>query len=167
MLLKAGDETMKSTKYLLACAGVLLSLAVAAYGQETTSVTLSNQTITVKSSGVPTGNRVAGTIHTDANLAFKGFSIPKGDYSIYVLTEGVRWQLAVSRATIANAATYDPKQDLGRVSMLMVRPQGPPASCKMTLSKIAPLAAQLQVVCNDKAATAAFRLDRGANDSEW
>jgi hypothetical protein len=51
--------------------------------------------------------------------------------------------------------------------MLMIRPPAPAAGCKITLSKIAPIAAEMTVVCNDKAASTSFRLDRGANDSEW
>ena len=65
------------------------------------------------------------------------------------------------------ATAYDPKQNLGRVPMLMIRPPAPVAACKLTLAKSAPLAAEMQVVCGDKAASATLRLDRGANDAEW
>ena len=158
-------EIMK--KYLPACAGVLLSLSAVAYGQQMASATLDGKTITVNYTAPAANHRVAGSFHTPADLAFKGFNVPKGDYSIYVLSDGPRWQLAFNKATGPQAATYDPKQDLGRVPMLMIRPPAPVAACKITLSKIAPIAAELQIVCSDKAASTSFRLDRGANDSQW
>jgi hypothetical protein len=146
---------------------VLLGLSAAAYGQQTASVTLETKTITVDYAGPAAGNRVVGTFHTPFDLAFKGLNVPKGLYTLYVLTDGPRWQLAVNKATGPQVATYDPKQDLGRVPMLMIRPPAPVAACKITLSKIAPIAAEMQVVCSDKAASTSFRLDRGANDSQW
>ena len=154
-------------KYIAACACVLLGLSAAAYGQQTASVTLETKTITVDYAGPAAGNRVVGTFHTPFDLAFKGLNVPKGLYTLYVLTDGPRWQLAVNKATGPQVATYDPKQDLGRVPMLMIRPPAPAAGCQITLSKIAPIAAEMKVVCNDKAASTSFRLDRGANDSEW
>jgi len=153
-------------KYIAACAGALLGLTAAAYGQQVASATLDGKTITINYTA-PAANHVAGSFHTPADLAFKGFNVPKGDYTFYVLTDGPRWQLAVNKATGPQAATYDPKQDLGRVPMLMIRPPAPVASCKVTLSKIAPIAAELQVVCSDKAASTSFRLDRGPDDSQW
>jgi hypothetical protein len=154
-------------KYLSVCAGVLIGMAAAAYGQQLTSATLDGQTISVKYSPPAATNRVAGGFHTDADLAFKGFNVPKGDYTVYVLADGIQWQLAVNKVTGPKAATYDPKQDLGRVPMTMIRPPAPVAACKITLSKIAPLAAELEVTWNDKAASTTVRLDRGPNDSEW
>ena len=154
-------------KYIAACVCVLLGLSAAAYGQETASVTLATKTITVDYAVPAAGNRVVGTFHTPFDLAFKGLNVPKGLYTIYVLMDGPRWQLAVNKATGAPAGTYDSKQDLGRVPMLMIRPPAPAAGCKITLSKTAPIAAELQVACSNKAASTSFRLDRGANDSEW
>ena len=163
-----GDKTMNTMqKYIAACACVLLGLSAAAYGQQTASVTLETKTITVDYTAPAAGNRVAGSLHAPADLAFKGFNVPKGDYTIYVLTDGPRWQLAVSKATSPQEATGDPKQDIGRVPMLMIRPAAPVTGCKIMLSKIAPIAAEIQVVCADKAASTSFRLDRGANDSQW
>lgn len=154
-------------KYLAACAGVLLSLSAAAYGQQTASVTLETKTITVDYAVPSASNRVVGTFHTPFDLAFKGLNVPKGLYTLYVLTDGPRWQLAVNKATGPQATAYDSRQDLGRVPMLMIRPPAPAAGCQITLSKIAPIAAEMKVVCGDKAASTSFRLDQGANDSEW
>jgi hypothetical protein len=163
-----GDKTMNTMqKYIAACAGVLLGFSAAAYGQQMASATLDGKTITVDYTAPAANHRVAGSFHTSADLTFKGFNVPKGLYTFYVLTDGPQWQLAVNKATGPQVATYDPKQDLGRVPMLMIRPPAPVAACKITLSKIAPIAAEMQVVCSDKAASTSFRLDRGANDSQW
>jgi len=154
-------------KYFAVGVGMLLSLSAALYGQQLASVTLETQTITVDYAVSAANNRIVGTFHTPFDLAFKGLNVPKGLYTLYVLADGPRWQLAVNKATGPQAATYDPKQDLGLVPMLMVRPPAPAATCKITLSKIAPIAAEMKVVCTDKAASTSFRLDRGANDSQW
>jgi len=153
-------------RYLAAWVGVLLSLSAAAYGQQTASVTLDSKTITIDYTVPAANNRVIGSFHTSADLAFKGLNVPKGLYTLCVFTDGPRWQLAVNKAT-GQAAAYDPKQDLGRVPMLMIRPPVPVTACKFTLAKIAPIAAELKVVCSDKAASTSFHLDRGANDSQW
>ena len=158
-------EMMK--KYLPACAGVLLSLSAVAYGQQMASVTLDSKTITVDYTAPAANSRIVGSFHTPADLAFKGLNVPKGLYTLYVLTDGPRWELVVNKATDPQASAYDPKQDLGRVPMLMIRPPAGVTACKFTLAKIAPIAAELKVVCSDKAASTSFRLDRGANDSQW
>lgn len=144
------------------------SLAAAvAYGQQQTSTTIEGQTITAKYAPPAAKNRVAASFHTDADLAFKGVNVPKGDYTVYVLADGSQWQLALNKATGAKAATYDPKLDLGRVPMTMGKPASPAAGCKITLAKTAALAAKLEVAWNEVVASASFHLDRGASDSEW
>jgi hypothetical protein len=153
-------------KYLFMAVAASLALA-AAYAQQQTSVTIESQTVTVKYAAPAAKNRAAGSFHTDADLAFNGFSVPKGDYTLYVLADAAQWQLALNKATGPKAATYDPKLDLGRVPMTMSKPSAPAADCKMTLSRIAALAARLEVTWNNQAASAPFHLDRGANDSEW
>ena len=141
--------------------------AAVAYGQQQTSTTIEGQTITVKYAQPAAKNRIAASFHTDADLAFKGVSVPKDDYTVYVLADGSQWQLALNKATGAKAATYDPKLDLGRVPMTMGKPASPAAGCKITLAKTAALAGKLEVAWNDAVASAPFHLDRGASDSEW
>jgi hypothetical protein len=153
-------------KYLFMAVGASLALS-AAYAQQQTSVTIESQTVTVKYAAPAARNRAAGSFHTDADLAFNGFSVPKGDYTLYILADGAQWQLALNRATGPKAATYDPKLDLGRVQMTMSKPAAPAFDFKMTLSKIAALAAKLEVTWSNAAASAPFHIDRGANDSEW
>ena len=89
----------RTQKYIAASVGVFLGLSVAAYGQQMASATLDGKTITVDYTAPAANHRVAGSFHTPADLAFKGFNVPKGLYTFYVLTDGPLWQLAVNKAT--------------------------------------------------------------------
>jgi hypothetical protein len=150
---------MKSTLFAVLLAG-------AALAQQQSSTTIDGHAITVKYSTPAAKKPVMASFHTDTDLAFKGVRVPKGDYTVYVLTDGPQWHLAVNKATGANAAAYDAKLDLGRINMVMTK--GSAASdCKISLTKTAALAAKLEVALNDQVASAPFYLDRGANDREW
>lgn len=143
-----------------------LGAAASGYAQQQSSATIDGHAITIRYSAPAANKPAMASFHTDADLAFKGVRVPKGDYTVYVLADGPQWHLAVNKATGAKAAAYDAKLDLGRVNMVMAK--GAPApECKMTLSKTAALAARLEVVWKDEIASAPFYLDRGANDREW
>lgn len=148
---------------------ILLATALfggAAMAQQQTSATIDGKTMTVKYAQPAANKKVTASFQADADIAFKGVRVPKGAYTVYVLTDGPQWQLAVNKATGAKAATYDPKLDLGRVNLATVK--GAPApGCKITLTKIAALAAKFEVVFNGTVASAPFHLDRGGADSEW
>lgn len=145
----------------------MLGLAAVAFAQQEASVAIEGQKIVVKYAPPSVKTRVAASFHSDADIAFKGVNVPKGDYTLYVLAEGSQWHLAVNKASGAKAATYDPKLDLGKVAMTMSKPPAAVASCKIALTKTAALAAKLEVSWNDAVAAATFHLDRGASDSEW
>jgi DUF2911 family protein len=153
---------MKINAILVAAAlfGVTSGLA-----QEQTSATIDGQTIKVKYAPTAANKRVAASLQTDADIAFKGVRVPKGSYTVYVLADGPQWQLAVNKATASNAA-YDAKLDLGRVALTMGKGAAAPP-CKITLTKTAALAAKLEVTLNGTTAAAPFHLDRGGNDAEW
>jgi Protein of unknown function (DUF2911) len=161
---------MKIQSILLAAAafgGAIFCEAPAGLAQEqASSVTIDGHAIGVKYTPPSAKNRVTAAFHADADVAFKGVRVPKGDYTVYVLTDSAPWQLAVNKATGAKAAAYDSKLDLGRVNMTMGAAAAAPA-CKLALTKVAALAAKLEVACNGAAAATTFHLDRGANDSEW
>jgi Protein of unknown function (DUF2911) len=143
-------------------------LAAAALAQQAaTSVTIESKTIAVKYAAPTVKGRIAAAFHTDADLAFKGFAVPEGDYTLYILADGPQWQLAINKATGAKAATYDPKSDLGRIPMTMGKPPAPVANCKMTLTKTAALAAKLEVAWESTIASASFHLDTVGADREW
>jgi hypothetical protein len=152
-------------KYTAVVLAVLVS-AAAIYAEQAT-VALDGKSITINYSAPAAKNRATAAFHTDADLAFKGFSVPKGDYTIYILVDAAQWQFAVNKASGAKAATYDAKLDLGRVPMTMGKPAGPADACKITVTRTAALAAKVEVVWNNAAASAPFHLDRGASNTEW
>jgi hypothetical protein len=154
-------------KYLLAGACALLGLAVAAQGQQTASVTIEGQTFTIKLAAPAAKDRASGSFHADADVVFTGFNVPKGDYTVYILASGGEWQLAVNKVTGAAAAAYNPKLDVGRVPMKMSKSPTPSAACKITVTKVAALAARIEVAWNDAVATTQFYIDRHGSDSEW
>jgi len=139
-------------------------LATAAFAQE--SATLDGQTITIKALPTPAKKYAAASLQTSADIAFKGVRVPKGSYTLYVLPDGAQWQLVVNKATGAKAATHDPKLDVGKVALTMAKGAAT-ADCKITLAKIAALAAKLDVAWNGTVASTRFHLDRGGSDSEW
>ncbi len=150
-------------KYVMIVSG----LATAATAQQQTVATIDGHAITVKFAAPAAKNRAAATFQTPADLAFKGVNVPKGEYTIYVLADGAQWQLAVNKATGAKAATYDSKLDLGRLPMTMTKAPAPAAAFRITLTKIAAMAAKLEVSWNDTIAAVPFHLDRGGSDTEW
>ena len=147
---------------ILALAGLGVLLAQSA--SEQTSVTIESKTMAVKYSA---GQKTPGpaAFHTDADLAFKGFTVPKGDYTIYVVPAAGGFQLAVNKATAAKA--HDAKQDVGRVPMTVSKAPAPAGTCKITLTKTAALAAKIEVSWENNVASAPFHLDRAAEHSEW
>jgi hypothetical protein len=146
---------------------ILIAAALSATGfAQQATVSIDGHAITINFAPPAAKKPATASFHTDTDLAFKGVRVPKGDYTVYVLTDGPQWRLAVNKATGAKAATYDAKLDLGRVNMVMAR-TAPSPTCKMTLTKTAALAAKLEVVLNDEVASAPFYLDRGVNDKEW
>jgi hypothetical protein len=153
---------MKTIAILLASA----LLGGAANAQDQNTAVLDGKTITVKASA-PSGKRVVASLQTPADIAFKGIRVPKGSYTVYVLTDGPQWVLTVNKATAAKAATYDPKLDLGKVNMTMGKAAAAAPACKVTVTKSAALAARVQVEWNGTTGYASFHLDRGGADSEW
>ncbi len=63
------------------------------------------------------GSNDATTISTDRPLAFQGFTLTPGTYSMFVLVEAGRWTLIFNRQTGMSGLERDPAQDLGRVPM--------------------------------------------------
>jgi hypothetical protein len=146
---------------------IALLLSAAAVQAEQMVVAIDGKPVSINYSAPATRNRAAASFHTDADLAFKGVNVPKGDYTLYILADGLQWQLAVNKATGAKAATYDAKMDIGRVPMTMSKPAVASDACKIALTKSAALAAKLEIVWNNAAAAVSFHLDRGGTDSEW
>ncbi len=153
--------------HYLTMAFAVLGLAAAAFAQQETAIAIEGQKVVLKYAAPTLKTRVAASFHSEADLIFKGMSLPKGDYTVYILAEGAQWQLALNKATGAKAATYDPKLDVGKVAMTMGKTPTPAAACKIALTKTATLAGKVEVSWNDAVASTPFHLDRGAGDSEW
>jgi hypothetical protein len=151
----------------LTTALAFLGLAAAAFAQQETAIAIEGQKVVLKYGAPTVKTRAAASFHSEADLIFKGMSLPKGDYTVYILADGPQWQLALNKATGAKAATYDPKLDVGKVAMTMGKAPAPATACKIVLTKTAALAGKVEVSWNDAVASTPFHLDRGASDSEW
>ena len=166
-------------------AGVFLIpvLPAVLQAQEQASVVLQGKTVAVKyaassvsgrkifGAAVPygqvwrIGDKAAATLHTDADLAFYGLTVPKGDYTLYVLPAAEKWQLIISRQK--GAAAYDPKLDVGRVQMTIGKTPAAVETCKVTLTKTAALSAKFELSWENTAASVPFRVDLMNPDREW
>ncbi len=138
---------------------IILTLAVAglaAFAAEQSSATIEGKAIAVKYTPAP--GKISGTFHTDADLVFKGIVVPKGDYTLSVVTEGERWQLVISKAAGG---------EVGKVFMNMSKATAATPAFKLAVTKTAALAAKLEVSQGNVTAAAPFHLDRVAGDSEW
>jgi hypothetical protein len=142
----------------------ILLTGIAAWAEQSTA-TIEGKAMTVKYT--PAGDKISTTFHSDADLVFKGVTVPKGDYTLFVLTDGPAWQLVINKGNGAKAAVRDPKLDLGKVPMTMAKSAAAAPVYKVTLTKTAALAAKLEVVSGSIVATTSFHLDRVAGDSEW
>ncbi len=147
----------------LVCAVAAAGLAAfAALAAEQSSVTIEGKAIAVEYT--PGAAGISATFHTGTDLVFKGAAVPKGDYTLRVLTEGDAWQLVISKA---GAKARDPKAEVGKIALKMSKAAAAAPSYKLTLTKIAALAGKLDVFSGATVATAQFRLDRARGDSEW
>lgn len=81
------------------------------------------------------GANEATAFHTDGDLQIGNLSVPKGDYTLYVLVSDPNaWQLVINKQTGQWGLTYDQGQDLGRVKMKMTKPSSPVELLKYTIA---------------------------------
>jgi hypothetical protein len=81
------------------------------------------------------GANSATAFHTDADLDVGGLSLPKGDYTLFVLVKDPdAWQLIVNKQTGQWGLAYKENMDLGRVKMEMSKPPSPVEVMKWTLA---------------------------------
>ncbi|HEY3378228.1 MAG TPA: hypothetical protein VGL77_12120, partial [Armatimonadota bacterium] len=88
---------MKIHAILLAVA--LVGGVSAGLAEEQSSATIDGKVITVKYTPPAANKRVVASLQATADIAFKGVKVPKGTYTVYVLSEGPQWQLALNKAT--------------------------------------------------------------------
>jgi hypothetical protein len=151
-------------KYLLA---VLIAASMLASAAEQSAVAVDGKNITVKYAPAVAEHKIIASFHTDADLVFKGATVPKGDYSLYVLIATDKWQVAINKQPAAKAQTYDPKLDVGRVAVNLAKAPAAVPNCKLTLTKTAAMAAKLEIAFENTVGAVPFHLDRVAGDSEW
>ena len=166
-------------------AGAILCAAmpVVAEAQEQTAVVLRGKNVTVKYSSASAagrkifgaavpfgqvwriGEKVAPVLHTDADLAFYGLTVPKGDYALFLLPAADKWELIIARQ--APDAPYNPKTAVGRVQMVLRKAPAPVDMRKITVTATAALSAKFEIAWEDTVASAPFRLDLVGRDAEW
>ncbi|MBV6433430.1 MAG: hypothetical protein IANPNBLG_03608 [Bryobacteraceae bacterium] len=91
------------------------------------------------------GANAATAFHTDADLDIAGLSVPKGDYTLFVLVNTDPWQLIISKQTGEWGLAYKQDMDLGRVRMTMAKPSSPIETYKITLSSAGGKSGKLQL----------------------
>jgi hypothetical protein len=79
------------------------------------------------------GANNATALHTEGDLTIGSLSVPKGDYTLYVLPEAAGWKLIVNKQTGQWGTVYEAAQDLGRVPMKMAKPAAMVETMKYTL----------------------------------
>jgi len=174
-------------KFALICTIVAAGLSGIVFAQtaapDPASVTINGKTMSVKYSAVSAnGRKIFGevvpfnqvwqisngspaTFHTDADLAFKGFVVPKGDYTLYVLPiDATNWQLIVNKQM---GPAYDPKFDVGRMAMTVTEAPAPIETCRLSVVKTAATAAKIEIAWENIVASAKFNPDRSGSNSEW
>ena len=81
------------------------------------------------------GANAATTFTTDADLVVGGLAVPKGTYTLYAWVQNpAAWDLIISKQTGQWGLSYDPKQDLGRVKMMMSKPPALVETLKYTIA---------------------------------
>jgi hypothetical protein len=63
------------------------------------------------------GANTATTLHTDLDLTLGGLSVPRGDYTLFLLDSAGAFRLIVNRQTGQWGTDYDARRDLGRVPL--------------------------------------------------
>ena len=100
------------------------------------------------------GANDATAFHTDADLMIGNLSVPKGDYTIFVLiSDPEHWKLIINKQTGQWGLTYNQGMDLGRVDMNMSKPASKIETYKMTLSQTGPKAGKLELAWDNYVAS--------------
>jgi hypothetical protein len=102
------------------------------------------------------GANAATAFHTDADLDIKGLAVPKGDYTLFVLTKPEPWQLIINKQTGQWGLSYDQAQDLGRVPMDISKPPALIETLKYTLTGAGADSGKLQLEWENVVASVPF-----------
>jgi hypothetical protein len=166
-----------------AAAFAIAALASGLNAQQQASIALQGKTIEVRYSAasmngrkvfggiVPygqvwrIGEKTAPVLHAEGDLAFYGLTVPKGDYTLYVVPAADKWQLIISHQKGAGA--YDAKMDLGRAPMTVAKAAAPIEVSKIALTKTAAMSGKLEISWENVVASVPFKLDLVNPDREW
>jgi hypothetical protein len=103
------------------------------------------------------GANGATALHTDADLDLGGLAVPKGDYTLYVnIADPAKWELVVNKQTGQGGTDYDPKQDLGRVKMIMSKPAAMVEQLNYKISSAGPNKGKLELAWENVDASVNF-----------
>lgn len=80
------------------------------------------------------GANSATSLHTETDLMIGTVSVPKGDYTLYVLPTEKEWMLIVNKQTGQWGTEYSESNDLGRTKMAVKASPAPVESFKITLT---------------------------------
>ncbi len=80
------------------------------------------------------GANAATSLHTETDLMIGTLSVPKGDYTLYVLPTATEWTLIVNKQTGQWGTEYSQSNDLGRAKMTLKAAPALVESYKMTLT---------------------------------
>lgn len=104
----------------------------------------------------------ATVLHTDGELAFRGLTVPAGEYSLYAFLDKGQWQLIVNKKTGQwginrdNSTTDEPGDELGRVPMTMKKAAAPVETLKIDLEQPGGNRGAISVAWENVMATAPF-----------
>jgi hypothetical protein len=103
------------------------------------------------------GANEATSLHTDADLAMDGLTVPKGDYSLYVdISDPNAWVLVVNKETGQSGMSYNKSKELGRVKMTMSKPPAMAENLKYTLADLGGNRGRLTLEWENHAASVNF-----------
>ncbi len=80
------------------------------------------------------GANEATALHAETDLKIGNLTVPKGDYTLFVLPQAEQWQLIVNKQTGQWGLEYHQDRDLGRVPMQLSKSPSPMETFKITLS---------------------------------
>jgi len=104
----------------------------------------------------------ATSLHTDADLAFPGVNVPKGDYTLYIALNTGKWDLVISKQTGQwginrdGSTSLEKAQEVGRVHLTMSKPPAPVELYKIALSSAAGNKGKLELAWENVAASTTF-----------
>jgi hypothetical protein len=100
------------------------------------------------------GANEATALHTDADLMIGNLSVPKGDYTLFVLVKDPNaWEFIVNKQTGQWGLSYDASKDLGRVKMTMKAPPSPVEQMKYSFSGLGTPNGKLELTWEKHTAT--------------